>query len=66
MTKCEMIFDQLEENGVNCFESEIPEDGDFDQIYRNGDDFSVEDVCDASTAWLFSDSVGQALAIQRD
>jgi hypothetical protein len=66
MTNLEQIFDKLEENGVTCFENVIPNDGDYDQVYRESDEIGYYDVSDAEVAWLFTDSIGQALAITRD
>ena len=61
-TKLEKIFDEIYENtDAATFEHHVPET--FDRIYREADAPVYDDVCLCSEAWLFSDSIGQALAI---
>jgi hypothetical protein len=64
MTKLEKIFDEFYEmNNDMAFEFVVPADGDFDDVFRKNSslEFSIEDV---EAAYLFSDSVGQCLAIR--
>ena len=64
MRNLEQIFDELEDDGMVCFEGQLPGDGEFDEVFRENDEIEYGDVSKAEIAWLFSDSIGQALAVQ--
>jgi hypothetical protein len=64
MTKLEKIFDEYYEmNDMLAFEGIIPADGDFDDLFRENSSllFNIEDI---EAAYLFSDSIGQCLAVR--